>query len=73
MASDSTRLVIEYSTSAGTKRTYGIKYADADVTTARVKALGQALITNASLFAEPPSEINAAYIEVKTITQYDLS
>ena len=67
------KLKLEFydSNSKAFSQTYN--YAAQNATTANVKALMQAIITNGSIFATVPEEMKNAVLIVTTETTYDLS
>jgi len=68
----SSRLVLEFTTSSGDK-SFSFNYADPQVTSADVKALAQAMITNGDIYETVPLTIKSAKIVTTTTTMYDLS
>ena len=69
---DTTKIVFTMSTADGEKN---FSYLDANPSASEsaVKAVGQALITNGSIFANPPLEVKSAKLVTVTEEEYDLS
>lgn len=55
------------------EKTFSFKYADRDVTSANVKALAQAMITNGEVYKYPPQVLTSATIEVLDSSNIDIS
>ncbi len=72
MANVST-LVINYSGQAGGNVTFSYRYADPETPVATVKALVNGLITNGSIFENPPVKVNSAKLVTQNEADYDLS
>lgn len=70
MASGNT-LKMQFDTLSGTK-TWSFKYAKAAATTANVKALGTAMISNGEIYTNPPLVLKSAKMVVTTETEYDI-
>lgn len=70
---DTNRLVLTFSVVGGEDRSFSYQHADPSTSTANVKDLGDALITNGSIFQYPPVQLKAAKIVTVTTTDYDLS
>lgn len=68
----SSKLVMTMYTEEGEKN-FSYNYADPEATTANVKALGQALVTNGAFFMNPPTDIKAAKIVTTTTSEYDIN
>ena len=68
----SAKLVIKYKTSDGTV-THTWAHADEDVTTANVRSLCQATITNSSLFLKPPVAVDSAKLVITTESEFQIS
>ena len=68
----SSKIVLTFSTTEGEKN-FSYNYANPDATSANVKALGTALITNGSIFTTPPLELKAAKLVTTTEDDYDIS
>lgn len=65
-------LKIKMGTLSGTK-TFSFKYAKNGVTSAQVKALAQALITNGSVYKYPPQVLDSATLEKVETDTIDVS
>lgn len=61
----------QFGTLSGTK-TFTYNYADRSADETDVKAFIQTMIANGSIFKDPPLVAKAAWVETKTITEYDL-
>lgn len=68
---EGTRLQLTFDTMSGS-RTWSFNYAKASASTALVKAVGQAMITNGSIFSAPPVKLRSAKTVVTTENVYDL-
>lgn len=71
MASSS-KLVITCETAAGDKN-FSYNYSNPEVSSARVVALGNGLVTNASIFKHSPLVFKAAKVVTTTETDIDIS
>lgn len=69
--SGSNVLKLQFGTLSGTK-TFSYNYADAGADRADVRALASAMIANGSIFQDPPLVAKAAWVETKTINEFDL-
>ena len=68
----SVSLQLKFGTMSGTK-TWNIKYAKEDATTANIKNLMDVMIANGSVYKYPPMTKESALIIKKTETEVDLS
>lgn len=68
----SSKLVLEF-IGTGSHVKFNYKYADPEMTEANVKALMQGLITNGSIFENPPLEAVSAKLVTTTEDDFDLS
>ncbi len=66
------KLVLEFA-GTGSDVIFTYNYVDTNITTANVKALVNGLITNGSIFENPPVSAKSAKIITTTSTAYDLS
>lgn len=66
------RLVFEMNT-AGGSRSFGFNYANPTASSGNVRTAGQALITNGSIYQNPPLSLKSAKMVQTTTTEYDLS
>lgn len=55
------------------EKTFSFKYVDQEVTSAAVKALAQAMITNGEVYKYPPQVLTSATLEVLDSTKLDLN
>lgn len=69
---DSTVLKMTFETSTG-KKTWSYKYAKPGMTLANVRALGSAMITNGSIYANQPLVLSGAKIVTTTESDFDLT
>lgn len=67
----SAKLVIKYKTSDGTV-THTWAHADEEVTTANVRNLVTATISNSSLFLKPPVSVDSAKLVVTTESEFSI-
>lgn len=67
-----TSLILKFGTMSGEK-TWTYKYANSSATTAQVKALMQAMITNGSIYKYPPLQANSAQVTTTTKDYIDIS
>lgn len=66
------KLVMTFASAEGDV-SYSYKYADPEMTVAKVKALMSGLITNGSIFETPPLTAKSAKLVTTTEGDYDLS
>ena len=69
----SAKLVMTFADADGANVTFSYPYAKDNATTNSVKNLANGLITNGSIFANPPISIKTAKIVITSETPYDLS
>lgn len=67
------RLVLEFYDSNRGTITMTYNHADEDVTTANVRALVNAIITNGSIFQSVPVSVKSAKLVVSTESEFQLS
>lgn len=65
-------LKMKFDTMSGSK-TWSYKYADPSATVSQVKALGQAMIENGSIYQNVPMKLVSAIQVVTEENEYDLS
>lgn len=65
------KIVIDFAGTSGDVK-FSYNYADEDTTNAKAKALVNGLITNGSIFANPPVTVKSAKIVITNETEYDL-
>ncbi len=70
---EGTKLVLTFNTSEGKTTTININYAKPSATTAQVKALMQAMITNTDVFAATLTSAKSAKTVTTSEATYDLS
>lgn len=68
----SSRIVITATTADGDKN-FSYNYADPETPLNTVKALCTSLVTNGSIFVNPPTAVTAAKLVTVTEGEYDLS
>lgn len=66
-----TTLKMKMGTLSGVK-TFSFKYADPDVSTANIKALGNALIANGAIYKYPPQTIDSVSVETVNTQEIEL-
>lgn len=67
-----TSLKLKFDTMSGSK-TWTYKYANPSATSQQVKALGQAMIDNGSIYQNVPMKLVSAIQVITEETEYDLS
>lgn len=71
MASGS-KLILRFGTTSGEKN-FTFNYGDEESTSANIKALGAAIISNGSIFRFVPLTFISAKVEVTTTTEFNIS
>lgn len=66
-----TTLKMKMGTLSGVK-TFSFKHADPDVSTANIKALGNALIANGAIYKYPPQTIDSVSVETVNTQEIEL-
>ena len=69
---EGTKLVIQYATATGDTINHTWNYANGSASTAAVKALAGATITNGSIFTKVPVLTKSAKLVTTTESEYDL-
>lgn len=69
--SASSVLKLQFGTLSGTK-TFSYNYGDGGADRADIRTLASVMIANGSIFQDPPLVAKAAWVETKTINEFDL-